>query len=257
MRTTILSDVHLGARAFARDWKSGELRLLMLALIIAVAAVTSVGLLADRVSSALRHDSAQTIGGDLALQGDEPIPEAFVAQAQSRGLSIANTVQFPSMAVAGDKSQLVALKAVSQGYPLRGQLRVVSPESGPGVAAPGGPEPGTVWVDPQLLVLLDVEAGGTIEIGDATFSVSRTITYEPDRGVSFVNVAPRIMLNLADLPQTGLVADGSRVSWQLLAAGPEAAMDSYKAWLEANLARGQKLIGSRGQQLLTACEVGL
>src|SRR5690606_32249858 len=114
MRPALVSNILLGVKALRRDWHSGELRLLLLALLIAVAAVTSVGFLADRVGRALERDSGQMLGGDLALRADEPIPAEFIAQAQARQLNTAQTLQFPSMASSGDQAQLVSLKAVSQ-----------------------------------------------------------------------------------------------------------------------------------------------
>src|SRR5690606_11898537 len=113
MRPGIVANILLGVKALRRDCHSGELRLLLLALLVAVAAVTSVGFLADRVGRALERDSGQMLGGDLALRADAPIPDEFLAQAHTRQLDTARTLQFPSMASSGDKAQLVSLKAVS------------------------------------------------------------------------------------------------------------------------------------------------
>lgn len=235
------SNFLLGLRALRRDWHSGEIRLLVLALVIAVAAVTSVGFLADRVGRALERDSAQMLGGDLALQANEAIPTAFFDQAHDLRLDTAQTLQFPSMVSSGDDAQLVALKAVSPGYPLRGQLRLSDSATGKGVAAQGIPEAGTVWVDPQVLGLLGLSVGDTLAVGERHMKVARVIAYEPDRGMQFVNVAPRVMLGLSDLPETGLVAPGSRISYQLLVAGSDASVKAYKTWLDTHMQRGQKL----------------
>jgi putative ABC transport system permease protein len=236
-----LADLRLGARALKRDWHSGEVRLLLLALIIAVAAVTSVTFLADRVGRALERDSAQMLGGDLALQADQAIPPSFIEQAHSRGLQTAQTLQFPSMVGAGERTQLVSLKAVEQGYPLRGELRLADTPAGKGTPVAGTPDPGTVWVDAQVLGLLGISVGDTIMVGDAGMRITRVISYEPDRGMQFVNLAPRVMLSLSDLPATGLVAPGSRIAYQLLAAGRPEAVAPYKEWLSAQMQRGQKL----------------
>ncbi|NYT63121.1 ABC transporter permease [Alcaligenaceae bacterium] len=235
------SNVLLGLRALRRDWHSGEIRLLLLALVIAVAAVTSVGFLADRVGRALERDSAQMLGGDLALQADEALPDAFFDQARALGLDTAQTLQFPSMVSSEGHAQLVALKAVSQAYPLRGQLRLSDTSSGKGAAARGIPAAGTVWVDPQVLGLLGISVGDSIVVGEQRMKVAAVITYEPDRGMQFVNVAPRVMLGLSDLPATGLVAPGSRVGYQLLVAGRVDGVKAYKNWLDTHMQRGQKL----------------
>ncbi|HWL28634.1 MAG TPA: FtsX-like permease family protein, partial [Burkholderiaceae bacterium] len=241
MPTAFIFHMRSGARALRRDWDSGELRLLILALVIAVAAVTSVGFLADRVGRALERDSAQMLGGDLALQADEPVPAAFIHQAETLGLDTALTLQFPSMAGKGEHNQLVAIKAVSGKYPLRGQLRVSDAAAGGTIRTGEAPARGTVWVDPQVLGLLSASVGDTLTVGDADFRIAGIIVHEPDRGMQFVNVAPRVMLSQDDLPATGLVGTGSRVRYQLLAAGAPDPVLRYKGWLQDHMQRGQKL----------------
>ncbi|NYT86613.1 ABC transporter permease [Pollutimonas harenae] len=241
MHSGLVSYMRLGVKALRRDWRSGELRLLLLALLIAVAAVTSVGFLADRVGRALERDSAQMLGGDLALRADEPIPADFITQASDHALSTAQTLQFPSMASGGDRAQLVSLKAVSPTYPLRGALRLAEMPGGPAVDVAQAPEPGTVWVDPQVLGLLGMTVGDDLQVGDSALKIVRVIAYEPDRGMQFVNVAPRVMMNLEDLPETGLVAPGSRISYHLLVAGDIESVADYQRWLEQNMQRGQRL----------------
>jgi len=206
---------------------------LALALVTAVTAVTSVGFLADRVGGALERDSAQMLGADLAVRSADPIPSPFGQRALELGLTTAQTVQFPSMAGTDSTMQLASLKAVSPGYPLRGQLRTVDGTDPSGAAHPadGIPAPGTAWADAQLLNQLDIEPGQDVTLGEASFTVARIITYEPDRGMEFVNVAPRIMINMSDLPATGLVATGSRVRHQLLVAGSPAQVQRYQDWI--------------------------
>ncbi len=135
------STLRLGARMMMRDARAGELRLLVLALVVAVAAVTSVGFLADRVGRALERDAGQMLGADLVLDADEPVPPAFLEEARGRGLAVSSTWQFPSMVGAGDGAQLAALKAVEPGYPLRGALRVAD--------APFAPDATTREIPPK------------------------------------------------------------------------------------------------------------
>lgn len=236
-----LATLRQGARMMMRDARAGELRLLVLALVVAVAAVTSVGFLADRVGRALERDASQMLGADLLLDADEPIAAGFFDAARERGLEVSRTLQFPSMAGAGDAAQLVSLKAVEPGYPLRGSLKVADDPYTGGVDTRDIPAAGTVWADAQLLALLGIEIGDTIGLGDSRLRVARVITYEPDRGMQFVNVAPRVMMRADDLPATGLVAPGSRIDYALLAAGEPDAVTSYSEWLDEHLQRGQKL----------------
>ncbi|GAA4328210.1 FtsX-like permease family protein [Pigmentiphaga soli] len=229
----------------ARDWRAGELRLLALALVIAVSAVTSVGFLADRIRGALVRDAGQLLGADLVIQSDTPPSAAQRDRARELGLEVSGTIQFPSMAGAGSgddaRSQLAALKAVEPGYPLRGGVRVALDPAGPDTPAGGIPEHGTAWVDPQLLGLLQARVGDELQLGDKRFRIARLITIEPDRGMNFINIAPRVMIRADDLPGTGLVAFGSRITYRLLVAGRPEAVRQYAGWAAANLERGQRI----------------
>ncbi|HEY0296506.1 MAG TPA: FtsX-like permease family protein [Bordetella sp.] len=231
----------LGLRMMLRDARAGELRLLILALVVAVAAITSVGFLSDRVSQALVRDSAQMLGADLVLEADETLPPDFLAQARQRGLDTVSAVQFPSMASSADGAQLVSLKAVEPGYPLRGTLRVADQPYGPDAATREIPGPGTVWADPQLLSLLNVKVGDSISLGDSRLRIAQVLAYEPDRGMQFISMSPHVLMNLADLPATNLVVNGSRVDYVLMAAGQRGAVAAYQSWLGDHLQRGQRL----------------
>lgn len=230
-----------GLLALRRDWRSGELRLLGAALLVAVAAVSSVGFLSDRVHRALVQDSAQMMGGDLMLQADGPLPQAWLDQSDALGLEAARTMQFPTMVGNEQGSQLSALKAVSAAYPLRGSLRVTDAPGASPQAVEHGPAPGEAWVDPQLLNMLQMSLGQSLDVGDVSLRVTRIIAYEPDRGMQFVNVAPRVMIHMDDIGRTGLAAEGSRIRYELLLAGPAQAVQSYRDWLEPRLQRGQQI----------------
>jgi len=236
-----LHHLRQGLLALRRDWRAGELRLLAAALAIAVAAVCSVDFLSDRVQRALQQDSAQVMGGDLMVQADAAIPAEWIEAARDRGLETTQTLQFPTMASTAHGAQLASLKAVSSTYPLRGQLRVARDASGASEAVAHGPMPGQVWVDPGLLAALDLQIGQMLDIGDMTLPVTRSIIYEPDRGVQFVNVAPRVMLHRDDLARTGLMVEGSRIRYALVLAGPAPAIHAYADWLRPRLQRGQSM----------------
>ncbi|HCY61733.1 MAG TPA: ABC transporter permease [Oxalobacteraceae bacterium] len=228
-------------RMTARDWRAGELRFLMLALIVAVTALSSVGFFVDRMRAGLQRDAHQLLGGDLVVNADQPVTAAWRAEAQRRGLAVADTVAFPSMALAGkgvqSVSQLVSIKAVSSGYPLRGRVTVAQRPDGPASAAADIPAPGTVWADPALLGDLNVAVGDSLQLGEKRFTISRVIAVEPDRGAAFMNFAPRVLLRLSDLQATGLVQDGSRMTYRLLVAGQPEQARAYQKWLQEAMAR--------------------
>lgn len=233
-------------RMARRDWLAGELTLLLFALVLAVAALTSVGFLADRMRLGLERDARQMIAADVLLISDQPFDAAFADRARRDGLQVAQTVTFPSMATAraqgapaqGDApSQLAALKAASDGYPLRGRLKVAQAPGGPEANAEGIPAPGTVWVDEALLIALGLRVGDGLQLGSKTFRIDRIITQELDRGAGFMNFAPRVLLPMADLEATRLIGWGSRVTYRLLVAGPDAAGEAYRTWATAEIER--------------------
>ncbi|MBL8385077.1 MAG: FtsX-like permease family protein [Burkholderiales bacterium] len=224
---------------FGRDARAGELRLLLIALVIAVASVTSVGFFVDRIGRALTRESHQLIGADFVLSGDRPLPGAFGAEAVRRGLATAGATNFPSMASLNGRVQLAGFKAVTSGYPLRGSLRTAPDRNLPDERTRAVPAPGSAWLDEQLATSLGARPGDMIGVGDTRLRFERVVTLEPDRGASFFSVAPRLLFNAADLPATGLIQAGSRVTYRLLVAGDEQAVADYAAWARGRIERGQ------------------
>jgi putative ABC transport system permease protein len=227
-------------RMTRRDWRAGELRFLLVALIIAVAALSSVGFFVDRMRSGLTRDAAQLLGADLVLSADQPIPADWRSNAQARGLSTADTAVFPSMAIAGEgdktRSLLSAIKAVSPAYPLRGQIKLSDQADGAAaVATETIPTPGTVWVDPAILSGLNLHIGDPLTLGDKRFTIAKVLSFEPDRGSGFINFSPRVMLAMSDLAQTNLIQFGSRVTYRLMLAGTPDAVNLFQKQL------GQKI----------------
>ncbi|MCY4281852.1 MAG: FtsX-like permease family protein [Gammaproteobacteria bacterium] len=215
-----------------RDWRAGELRLLGLALVIAVAGLTSVDFFTDRVRQLTEVQATELLAADLVIGAAEPFTPEFIKQAETLGLNTTLTVSFRSMAVAGDQLELAEVKAVQAGYPLRGQLQVTDELFAREYQTDAIPAPGTVWLDPRLLQALDVAVGAQVSLGAATLVAERVLTYEPDRGGDMFNIAPRLLMNLGDLEQSGLIAPGSRVTYRLLLAGDGAALRKFRALTE-------------------------
>jgi putative ABC transport system permease protein len=233
----------LARRQLVRDFRAGELRLLMVAVMLAVGALTAVGFFADRLNNGLARDARQLLGGDAIVSSDQPPPEPLAQRARDQGLAVARTVTFPSMGRAGDAqggaSRLVAVKAVSESYPLRGRVKIADAPGAPERSAPSGPAPGTVWVDAAVLDSLGLAMGDELLLGDAGLRIAAVITVEPDRGAGFMSFAPRAMLNEADLPATGLVQPASRVRYRLAVAGQgsggEREVRRFVDWTEAQI----------------------
>ncbi|MCB4788277.1 ABC transporter permease [Delftia sp. Lp-1] len=230
----------LGWRTLWRDLRAGELRLLIVAVMLAVAALSSVGFFADRLQAGLQRDARQLLGGDVVVVGDNPTAPAFAERARAEGLQALETSSFPTMARASDAqggmSRLVALKSVSEGYPLRGSLRVADAPGAADRATREIPARGEAWVDAPLLESLGIGVGDMLLLGDAQLRVARIISIEPDRGAGFMNFAPRVMITSADLAATGLVQPASRITYRLAVAGAgdgsEPAVQRYRVWAE-------------------------
>ena len=233
-----------------RDLRSGELRLLLIAVTLAVAALTAVGFFSDRLQGGLQRDARQLLGGDAVVVSDNPPEPVWADQARTQGLQSVLTLSFPTMGRApdaqGGATRLVSLKAVDAGYPLRGRLRLARDASDTvGEPAEAIPGPGEVWVDPALLEALALKLGDSLWLGDRAFRLARLIALEPDRGAGFINFAPRVLMNTADLASTGLVQPASRITYRLAVAGPDPAVRRFVVWADTQL----KQPGVRGVRL--------
>ncbi|MCY7371064.1 MAG: ABC transporter permease [Polaromonas sp.] len=241
--------LRLGWRSLLRDLRAGELRLLMVAVALAVAALTAVGFFADRLKSGLERDALQLLGGDVVLRSDAPAPAVFVDQARALGLRAASTATFPTMARARDEdggaAKLVAFKGVPEGYPLRGSLQTSDSPVGIGHTTRDVPASGTAWVDSSLLDALGLKLGQAVLLGDASFTLTRIIIRESDRGSGFMNFSPRVMVNQLDVAATGLVQPASRIQYRLAIAGEAALVKQYTQWAKLEIAKSSDAGGTQ------------
>ncbi len=243
----------LGWRTLLRDLRAGELRLLVVAVALAVASLTAVGFFSDRLNGGLQRDALQLLGGDAVVRSDGPTPEAFVAQARALGLQGAATVTFPTMARARDEeggaSKLVAFKAVPAGYPLRGSLTIADRLGDAGQQTRSIPAPGAAWVDASLLDALGLKVGQALLLGESRLKITAIIEKEPDRGAGFISFSPRVMINQADVAATGLIQPASRTSYRFAVAGDDKAVKAYVKWAADALKKPGALAAYRGVQL--------
>ncbi|MGL4186492.1 MAG: ABC transporter permease, partial [Thiotrichaceae bacterium] len=223
-------------RHWRQRWRLPELRLLMLALIISVTVITAVGFFSSRVENAMQAQAQQLLGGDLVITAARPQDNARLQQAQQAGLQTTATISFPSVASAGDKLQLSQLKAISQGYPLRGELKTASQLSGEEVLSNGQiPARGEVWAEARLFTALGIATNAEIKLGQQTFKLSRVLTQEPDRGTNLFQFAPVLIMNAQDLPATKLLTPASRATFSQLFAGDSQAINRFKKMVETQL----------------------
>ena len=236
-------DIALARTLLARDWRAGELTLIGLALVIAVASVTTVGFFTDRVHRALEQQANQLLGADLVVASTRPVDEGLAQEAARRGLEVTRMLRFPSMVMKDRANLLASVKVIEGRYPLRGELRLAQALYGPDKRVRGVPSAGSVWVDERLFTQLGLAMGEELQLGNSTLRVEAIVTQEPDTAVGFINAGPRIFLNAADLGATGLIQTGSRVHYRLQIAGPAPVIEAYRDWAAARLDTGSRLEG--------------
>jgi putative ABC transport system permease protein len=234
--------VAFSLRALRRDWRAGELRVLSVALVIAVGGLTAVGFFIDRVQQAMRLQASELLAADLVLSSSDPIARERVERADGDSLRSAHTISFRSVALAGENMQLVELKAVSGAYPLRGRLRKADAPFAADEMTRQIPARGEVWVTTPLLQALAVRVGDSINLGRSTFRIAGVLTYEPDRGGELFTIAPRVLLNIDDVAATELIQRGSRVNYRLLLAGEADAVQRYHRWLSSHLGVNERIL---------------
>lgn len=236
-------NVPLALKLLWRDWRSGELTLLLASLVIAVGTVTTITLFVDRLQQALVNESATFLAADRVISSRSPIDAEFLEKAEELGLERAETLTFLSMVFSDDRAQVASMKAVDGNYPLRGDLIVSDEPFVRGTLVDRGPPPGKVWLESRMVPSLDVKRGDLLDIGVASLEVGKVLIKEPDRGGGFNSVGPRVMMNLADVEKTEVVQPGSRISWRYLFAGETSQLDAFQAWAEPRLPEDTRMFG--------------
>ena len=222
----------LATRLLVRDWRAGENAVLVAALVVAVAAMSAVAIFTDRVMQAVTQQVGEVLAADLRLESNYPLSESYLSRAEAVGLSTARVVQFRSVILANSSSSLADVRGVSDGYPLRGEVRIADQLAGVPRTADGVPRSGEVWAEPSLLARLQLDVGDTLELGDLRLLVSQTLEFRPDEGWRFMEIAPTVLLNIADIPATGLIQPGSVVEYELLFAGNQRQVDGFRGILQ-------------------------
>jgi putative ABC transport system permease protein len=231
----------LALRTLAREWRSGELGVLLLALTVAVGALTGVGFLVSRIGAAVALQASSVLAADIRLSSPQPIGAEYFAEAARRGLRSARTTTLLSVVFNGDASQLTDVEAVTAGYPLRGRVLVADAPFADGVPAQGIPPPGEVWPASKLLAAIGGTVDGRLSIGASSLRVGRVLIVRPDQGGTFAELSPSLIMNAADLPATHLIEPGSRVTYAALFAGDRTRIESFKVWLRAHKQAGERL----------------
>jgi putative ABC transport system permease protein len=236
-------------RMLARDWRGGELGVLLAALVIAVAIVSGISAFTSRLQSALEQESHRFLAADRVISSGSEPGEVWLDQAQALGLKTSRTLSFPSMVYAGEEDMyLASVKAVGEGYPLRGDMVMSEQPFGEMRTVQAGPEPGQVWLDSRLFPLLNVNIGENITLGELDLQVAAAVRSEPDQSTSLFGFGPRVLMHYADIPATGVVQPGSRVEYRLLFAGAENQLQPLMEEIEGQLQSEQRILDVSNNQ---------
>jgi putative ABC transport system permease protein len=233
--------VRLAWIAFLRDAKAGELRVLGLALIVAVTALTAVGFFTNRVSRAVDQQAGEVLAGDLRLQSSNQLSQTYLTDAHRRGLSTAEVASFPSVILHNEASALCAIRAVSSTYPLRGHVKITDAPFGTPYEVRRTPTPGEVWPEARVLAMLQLQVGDALKVGKAALRITHVLEYRPDQGSQFVDFAPTVLISMEDLAKTELIQPGSRITYSALFAGSPSTIAQFKSDLTARKKMGERL----------------
>jgi putative ABC transport system permease protein len=221
-----------------RDLRAGECTVLLIALILAVGSISTVGLFADRVRVALQQEATSLLGADLRVSSTRRLPTSYRDAARERGLRTVETASFPSMVTGQQESALAEILAVGDGYPLRGKIVV---DDGSTYIAPAIPKPGTIWGDERLMQRLGLQLSDEVGIGSLHLRLAARVVQDVDQSVGFASFAPRVIMNYVDLRDSGLVQEGSRINYRLLVAGEAKRLESLRSWLNGQRELGEKV----------------
>lgn len=236
-----MNNTRLSLRFLLRDWRSGELWLLVLSLLMAVSISTAIAIFSERLQLALGRQVAEVMGADMMIRSSSPLSEPAQELLNAQPLKQARVLEFPTVVLAGDEMQMVAAKAVPANYPLRGHMRIADQPFGEDRIASDIPEPSEAWLEPRLFSLLGVAIGDSVQVGEADLVITKAITLETDRGGDFYSFSPRLMFNLQDVPATNVIQPGSRVRWKQLIAGESRDLKAFQNRVKPLLESDERL----------------
>ncbi|TMP08950.1 cell division protein FtsX [Pseudoalteromonas sp. S3178] len=238
----------LALKLFAREFRRGELTVISAAIALAVLTVLTLSMVTERIAQSIAQKSSAFIAADRVLASAHTLDTAFITKAKEQNLQTAQMVYFDTMLFANDEMQFSSVKAASNEYPLKGQLKVKDSLMGETVIAQGGPAPGNVWLSESVFYSLNIDIGAQVELGAALFNVEKVIVEEPDAPFNVFSSSRRVLINIADVPKTEVIQPGSRVYYRQLYAGDEADINSFYEWLKPQMAENQQWYGVKDRQ---------
>lgn len=252
-----MSGFRFAIRSLVRDLKAGELSVLLIAMTLAVTSMTAVGFFTDRVGRAVQAQAAQTLAADLIIRSPAAIDERYLQLGEAAELATATVLEFPTVAIGQqDGRSLAMVIAVSEGYPLRGELLVSAQLFAGSAPTDKVPAPGNAWAEPGLMARLNAEIGDTIKLGSAEFRLSRVLEFRPDQSIGFLSLAPSVLVNTNDVAAMDVIKPGSRVTYKQLYAGTLEAVAAFTEQIKPQLGREEQLrsLESAGEQIVAAID---
>ena len=237
-----MSRFNLALRLLWRDSRSGELTILILALIIAVTSSTTIALFSDRLQRTMTNQTAEFLAADLVISSPTPVFSEWLTKATQLNLAQARTAEFSSVLIEHEELLLAGIKAVSAAYPLRGFLKTTTDDYSTETITHNGPAQGTAWLEKRIFSALKLKVGDPLTVGEKQLTITHIITYEPDKKSDFYSFSPRVMINEADLPATGIVQPGSHVHYFFQFSGDTKALTEFKQWLKPQLNPSQRVM---------------
>ncbi|MBW0298461.1 ABC transporter permease [Shewanella xiamenensis] len=232
-------ELNLAWRLFKRELQQGQLLLIILAITLAVLSVSGLARVSERLQVAINGQATQFIAADRIIDSPVQIDASILAKAEELGLKHVTNMQFNSMVYAGDKFQLVTVRAVESGYPLKGDIELKA-VNGQDVKAQDLPHADEVWFESRLGGLLGYPQ--TLELGNSEFRLSQEISRLPDAGFNPFASSPVVLMRIEDVAKTGVIQPGSRVTYLYQFVGEESALSAFENSVKPLLNNSQRWV---------------
>ncbi|WP_196140449.1 ABC transporter permease [Aliikangiella sp. G2MR2-5] len=234
--------ISIAWRIFKRDWKRKDLLVLLLSMAVAMASISVIYLVIDRIESATEREVADVLGADVVIASPREVPVKWLERADNLGLKSAQSVEFSSVLFAKEKLQLASIKAVSDGYPLKGRIEIAEKPYAESRILNTSPARGKLWLEPRLFSILSVQKADQVEVGYTELEVDGAIMLQPGQGSTLFNIAPTAIINIDDLAATKIIQPGSRVSYRYFFSGDDEALKAFTEQIKPELETSQRLL---------------
>ena len=199
-----------------REIRQGQLWLVTLALSLIIACVFALSALVSRVEAIIVDQGRSALTADRVLVSSQPIDTSQLQALLTDAVKVSQQIRFGTMAFSDNGMQLVSVKAVDSGFPLRGELSLQSADT---ASLEHHVKPNQLWLAERLFSLLNVKVGDVLMLGDAELKISGRITQDPELSFNPFSQMPTVFINQQDIEAVGGVQPGSRISYRYYFSG--------------------------------------